>query len=160
MSQTIDSLVPAELLPRLAARAIDVLLLVCAGVTFGRQIGFGFDWLITTAAGVILYFTVADVVAGATVGKAALGLRVLGPDGGRPSFKQALIRESFILLGAIPFAGPLLAFTSWVWIVLTIRSSPLRQGKHDLLAGGTRVVSQPGSRSRLSADRKQSAGAP
>ena len=140
MPQTIDALVPAELPVRLAARAIDMLLLVCAGGALGRQIGFRYDWLITTAAIVILYFTLADVVAGATVGKAALRLRVLGPDGRRPSLKQALIRESFILLGAIPFVGPLLALISWGWIVLTIRSSPLRQGKHDLLAGGTRLI--------------------
>ena len=29
---------------------------------------------------------------------------------------------------------------AWVWIAMRIRSSPLRQGPHDLLAGGTRVV--------------------
>ena len=140
MSQTIDPPVPAELPARLAARAIDVLLLACAGGALGRQIGFGYDWLIATAAIVIFYFTAADSVAGATVGKAALRLRVVGPDERRPSWKQALMRESFILLGAVPFAGPFLALGSWVWIVLTIRSSRLRQGKHDVLAGGTRVV--------------------
>ena len=141
MPQTLDSPVPAQLPARLVARAIDGLLLICVGGALGRQIGFGYDWLITTALIVILYFTIADVVAGATVGKALLRLRVLGPDGRRPSLKQALIRESFILLGAIPFVGPLLALISWVWIVLTIRSSSLRQGKHDMLAGGTQIVS-------------------
>jgi len=29
---------------------------------------------------------------------------------------------------------------AWVWIAMRIRSSLLRQGPHDLLAGGTRVV--------------------
>jgi uncharacterized RDD family membrane protein YckC len=68
------------------------------------------------------------------------GLRVLGPDGGRPTLRQALIRESFTVLGAIPFAGPLLALAAWIWIAATIRSSPTGQGKHDTLAGGTRVA--------------------
>ncbi|WP_437949867.1 RDD family protein [Sorangium sp. So ce296] len=68
------------------------------------------------------------------------GLRVVGPDGGRPSLNQALVREAFTLVGSIPIVGPLLALAAWVWIDMTIRSSPLRQGKHDLLAGGTRVV--------------------
>ena len=43
-------------------------------------------------------------------------------------------------LGAVPFAGPILALAAWIWIVLAIRSSPLGQGPHDHLAGGTRVV--------------------
>jgi uncharacterized RDD family membrane protein YckC len=140
VSQTIDSLAPGELPARVTARAIDVLLLVGIGGALGRQIGFGFDWLITTAVIVILYFVVADAATGTTAGKAVLRLRVIGPDRRRPTLKQAFIRESFILLGAIPFVGPLLALTSWVWILLTIRSSKLRQGKHDVLAGGTRVI--------------------
>lgn len=57
-----------------------------------------------------------------------------------PSLRQALIREAFTVLGAIPFAGPLLALVAWTKIVMTIRSSPIRQGQHDLLAGGTRVI--------------------
>lgn len=51
-------------------------------------------------------------MAGATPGKLALGLRVIGPDGGRPTPRQALIREAFTVLGAIPFAGPLLALAA------------------------------------------------
>ena len=49
-------------------------------------------------------------------------------------------REAFTVLGAISFAGPLLALAAWAWIIATIRSTPLRQGKHDMLAGGTRVI--------------------
>jgi len=106
----------------------------------GLVIGFGFDWLVVGAAIVLAYFVMFDALAGTTPGKFALGLRVTGPDGGHPSLVQALIRESFTVVGAIPFVGPLLALGAWVWIAATIRSSPLRQGKHDLLAGGTRVV--------------------
>lgn len=132
--------VPAELPARLAARAIDVLVLAAIDVGLGQLIGFGFDWLFLGTAIVLAYFTLLDALAGATLGKFALGLRVIGPDGGRPSLRQALIREAFTIIGSVPLIGPLFALAAWVVIILSIRSSPLRQGKHDLLAGGTRVV--------------------
>jgi uncharacterized RDD family membrane protein YckC len=136
---TINSSIPGEIPDRLAARVIDALVLVVIGAMFGRQIGFGYDWLIATAAIVLVYFVLADALLGATLGKAAMRLQVTDQDGNKPSMKQAVIRECFMLLGAIPFAGPLLALAAWVWIVVTIRSSPLRRGIHDRLAG-TRVV--------------------
>ncbi|WP_437790316.1 RDD family protein [Sorangium sp. So ce693] len=137
---SVASPVPAELSSRIAARGIDVLVLAALDVGLGQLIGFGFDWLILGSALVLAYFSLLDALAGATPGKLALGLRVLGPDGGRPSLKQALIREAFTIVGAVPLAGPLIALAAWTWIALTIRSSPLRQGKHDLFAGGTRVI--------------------
>jgi uncharacterized RDD family membrane protein YckC len=130
---------PAELPARLAARAIDIVVLVVADVALGKRIGFGFDWLLIAASIVLVYFVLSDVLAGATLGKAALRLRVIDADGGRPSLRQAFAREAFTVAGAVPFAGPLLALLAWVWIFVTIRSSPLQQGKHDLIAG-TRVV--------------------
>lgn len=135
-----DSLVPAELPARFAARFIDAMLLVAATGGLGLLMGFGYDWLILNATIVFAYFALLDAFTGATLGKLALGLRVVGPDGGRPSIKQSLIRETFTLFGAIPFVGPLLALGAWVWITLSVRGSPLRQGKHDQLAGGTRVI--------------------
>ena len=134
------SLVPAEIPARLAARAIDVLVLAALDVGLGRLIGFGFDWLLLGSATVLAYFALLDTTLGATPGKFALGLRVVSPDGGRPTLRQALIREAFTVVGAIPFLGPLLALAAWGWILATIRANPLRQGKHDQLAGGTRVV--------------------
>lgn len=132
--------VPAELPARLAARGIDVLILAALDAGLGRLMGFGFDWLFLGSALVLAYFTLFDAIAGATPGKMALGLRVLGPDGGKPSLGQALKREAFTVVGSIPFIGPLLAIGAWAWIIVTIRQSPIRQGKHDLLAEGTRVV--------------------
>jgi uncharacterized RDD family membrane protein YckC len=126
-----DSLVPAELPARFAARALDAALLLAAAAGLGLLLGFGWDWLLL------------DAFTGATLGKLALGLRVVGPDGGRPSLGQSLIRETFTLLGAIPIVGPPLALAAWVWIMLSIRASPLRQGRHDQLAGGTRVIRAP-----------------
>ncbi len=131
---------PAEIPVRLAARAIDVMVLVAISGLLGWRIGFGFDWLTMTAIVVMAYFALSDTFWGATLGKLAVGLRVIGPDENRPTLKQAVIREAFTVLGAIPFIGPVLALAAWIWIFLSIRSNPLRQGKHDMLAGGTRVV--------------------
>lgn len=46
-------------------------------------------------AGVILflYFIVAEVTRGATVGKGAMHLRVVGPSGGNPTLFQSLVRN-------------------------------------------------------------------
>jgi len=126
---------------------IDAAVLAVFGLAFGRQVGFGFDWLIATAAIVLAYFVLADVLAGATLGKAVLRLRVTGQDGTKPSLKQAVVRESFILLGAVPFAGPFLALAAWIWIVVTIRSNPMHQGVHDRWAG-TRVMRRETSSQR------------
>ena len=138
------SLAAGELAPRLAARAIDVLVIVAFDLALGQAIGFGWSWLAIGTAFVLLYFAGLDALAGATLGKAALGLRVVGPDGGRPTLRQAIRREAFTLLGSIPLAGPLLAVISWIWIIRTIRASDARQGAHDRLAGGTRVIRAAG----------------
>lgn len=136
---TVNSLIPGEIPARLAARVIDAGVLVATGAVLGRQIGFSYDWLIATASIVLIYFVLMDALLGTTLGKVTMRLQVTGIDGSRPTVKQALMRECFTLLGAIPFAGPLLAAGAWEWIIVTIRSSPLRQGIHDRWAG-TRVV--------------------
>jgi len=133
------SLLPADVPIRLVARVIDAAVLTAFGLALGRQVGFGFDWLIATAAIVLAYFVLADALAGATLGQALLRLRVIGQRGTKPSLKEAAVRESFVLLGAVPFAGPFLALAAWLWIVVTIRSSPMREGVHDRWAG-TRVI--------------------
>jgi uncharacterized RDD family membrane protein YckC len=125
---------------RLAARVIDAAVATALNVGLGYVMGFGFDWVIVGAAMTLAYFALCDARLGATLGKFALGLRVVGRDGARPSLKQALIRESFTVIGAIPFVGPLLLLAAGIWIAMSIRSNPSRRGKHDLLAGGTRVV--------------------
>jgi uncharacterized RDD family membrane protein YckC len=119
---------------------LDAFVLTLLDVGLGRVIGFGFDWLMVAALLVLLYFAGLDALFGTTLGKRAMGLRVIGPGGGKPTLRQALIRESFTVLGAIPFAGPILALVAWIWILVTIRSSPTGRGRHDVLAGGTRVV--------------------
>lgn len=134
------SQVAAQLPIRLGARVIDVVVVGGLAVGLGQLMGFGYDWLVTGAALILAYFVLLDVFAGATLGKRVLGLRVVGPDGGRPTLRQAFTREVFTVFGAIPFVGPLLALAAWIWIIVTMRASPTLQGKHDVLAGGTRVV--------------------
>ena len=130
----------ADLPVRLAARALDVVVVVALTVVLGQRMGFGFDWLIIGAALIWLYFAGLDTALGGTVGKLATGLRVVGDDGRWPSLTQSLKREAFTVAGAIPFVGPLIAIGLWVWFVIVVRKSPTRQGPHDVFAGGTRVV--------------------
>jgi uncharacterized RDD family membrane protein YckC len=133
------TLVPGDLQARLFARAIDVLVLVAVDVALGWVIGFGARWLATGSTVVIGYFAMFDALAGATPGKMQMGLRVTSMTGGPPTLSQALLREAFTLLGAVPFLGPFLAIAAWIWIIKTIQADPLRRGKHDEMAG-TRVV--------------------
>ncbi len=132
--------VPGELPARVAARVIDVLIVGAGAAALGRAIGFGFDWLVLGAALILAYFVLFIVAIGATPGKLALGLRVVAAAGGRPSLRQALVRESFTVVGAVPFVGPILALVAWVWIVRPIQTTPRRHGKHHEHAGGTRVI--------------------
>lgn len=125
---------------RLAARFLDVIVVVLLNLALGQVIGFGFDWLVLGAGVILGYFVAGDTLFGATLGKRALGLRVITGDGERPSPRQALRRELFVVVGAVPFVGPLLALGLWIWMIVTIRASALGQGPHDRFAGGTRVV--------------------
>jgi uncharacterized RDD family membrane protein YckC len=131
---------PAGIGRRFVARVVDFVILAVLGLVLGVALDFGFAWLVIQAVMVFAYFVLLDVFAGTTPGKLVMGLRVTGPDGGRPTMREALVREAFTLLGAIPFAGPVLALAAWVVIAVTINSSPTNRGKHDELAGGTRVV--------------------
>jgi uncharacterized RDD family membrane protein YckC len=130
----------AGLWARFGARVIDAVALVAVGAALGPLLDFGFAWLGLQAALVFVYFVVLDVAVGTTLGKRLLGLKVIGPQGGRPTGRQAAVREAFTVLGAIPYAGPVLALAAWIVIAVTINSSPTGQGKHDELAGGTQVV--------------------
>ncbi|MCV7384642.1 RDD family protein [Mycolicibacter longobardus] len=87
------------------------------------------------------YFVLFEVTQGATPAKRLLGLAVRGPDGvSKPAPAQSAIRNAFTVLAVVPYIGPLLAFVAYVVIAVTISGSPTKQGKHDELAGGTRVI--------------------
>ena len=131
---------PGNVLPRIVARVVDAVILAVVGGAVGASMDFNVLWLTLQAVLVFGYFVALDVAWGTTPGKRLLGLRVTGPDGAAPSLLEAARREAFTLLGAVPYAGPLLALVAWIVIVVTVTRSPQRQGAHDTLAGGTRVV--------------------
>lgn len=118
---------------------------------------------ITTVDGIIqavvalAYFVVLTVAFGATLGKMALGMRVVGADGEKASVSAILVREvivrwgttivtfvlAFILGGAMGDAGRTIAVLTGILvgliIVLRILVDDHRQGWHDKI-GGTFVV--------------------
>jgi uncharacterized RDD family membrane protein YckC len=130
---------PVGLPRRLVARAVDVAIVAALDVALGQVMGFGFDWLAAGTVIVLGYFVLLDVVVGATVGKLLVGVRVVGEDGGKPTLRQALVRELFVVVGSIPFIGAVLALGAWIWFSVTLHKSPTHQGQHDVWAG-TRVV--------------------
>lgn len=103
--------------------------------------------LINTALG-LGYFAYMESSRGQTLGKMAMKLKVLGPNGANPSFAEALKRNIFMaisLLAIIPgnagvSISGLLMVVALASIAFTITSdTSLRQGWHDKFAG-TRVV--------------------
>ncbi|MEU2001153.1 RDD family protein [Rhodococcus sp. NPDC019627] len=148
-----DTSRPGELLPRLGARVIDGLIVgiptaivttiisLALGSVLGSVVG-----ALLTAAAVVGYFVLLETTRGQTPGKQLFGLRVVGPNGGLPTQQQSLIRNSFYVLsalGGLPLIGlvfGLLGAVAAIVIGVTINSSPTKQGKHDELAGGTRVI--------------------
>ena len=89
-----------------------------------------------TAVGLV-YETVMIALFGRTVGKLALGTRVVRVvDGGRPDWSEATMRALVPLsLSAVPRIGILL----WAFVYSLAMWNPLRQGLHDK-AAGTLVV--------------------
>ena len=94
-----------------------------------------FNICLTSAA--FVYQTLMIALLGRTVGKLALGTRVVRlVDGGRPDWWEAAIRALLPLaLGAIPRIGVFLG----IMVYSIALWNPLRQGLHDK-AAGTLVV--------------------
>jgi len=94
-----------------------------------------FNIAVTTVA--LVYQTVMIALLGRTVGKLALGTRVVRSiDGARPGWTEAVMRSLVPLsLGAIPRIGLFLVVLVYSLALWT----PLRQGLHDK-AAGTLVV--------------------
>lgn len=86
--------------------------------------GFGFTFLVA-----LIYHTTFWTLAGKTLGKALMGIRVIGPKGAPLSFGRALRRYLGYWLSAIPL------FLGYFWVLITDE----RAAWHDLFAG-TRVI--------------------
>lgn len=160
---------PADLLMRFLARLIDfilvgvvnaiITLIVVAGFLGLNSngtlegLGAGGGYASGAISGVIgaaislAYFALLESRTGQTLGKLLLRLRTEGPDGGPPSLEVALRRNFWVALGAlsvVPIVGGLIGSIAELVIVIviavTISQSPVKQGWHDKLAGGSRVV--------------------
>lgn len=144
---------PAGLLPRLGARMLDSLVvgLPMGLLTFVVALSthsFVYDLLMSALTGAVAfgYWTYFESTRGTTPGKKLLGLSVVGPDGGRPTFEQAAKRNAFEalqILTGVPLLGwvaDLIYLIVCIGIAVTIGQNPSRQGFHDVFAGGTRVV--------------------
>jgi len=106
-----------------------VLTLIAGTNSFLRAIivfitGFGFTFVLTTVYNVFFW-----MLAGKTLGKAVMGLRVIGPRGGRVTFARALRRSVGYWASALPL------FLGFLWVLFTDE----RVGWHDIFAG-TRVI--------------------
>jgi uncharacterized RDD family membrane protein YckC len=159
---------PADLLMRFLARLIDFILLgivntiiaviIIAGAFglnggnaygFGPRLSYGASALSAVIASVLYlgYFALMESGNGRTIGKMLLKLQTQGPDGSTPTREQALKRNFWValgILGVIPVVGGVIGSLAELAIVIliavTIHRSPIREGWHDKLAGGTRVV--------------------
>jgi hypothetical protein len=139
---------PGDLWPRFFARLIDT---IGAGFVVGfvagmlsRAVPASTNFVVLSVLSGVLtyaYFVFFESKRGATLGKRMLGLRVLGPGGApAPTVQQSATRNSFVLLGAIPYVGGVLSLIAAIYLAVTIEGSPTKQGKHDQIAGGTQVI--------------------
>ena len=135
---------------RLVARLVDglvvgiplAILLAILGIgdrPFTTDLGDVVGTLLSAIASVA-YFVVMESGSGGTVGKKAIGARVVGPAGGNPTPEQALRRNLYLLAGIVPVIGPLASIGLAIAIGVTISNDPAKRGFHDHFAGGTTVV--------------------
>jgi len=106
----------------------------------GSSAGARFIAGLVGAAIGIAYATYMESSRGQTVGKMALGLRVIGPNGGNPTQEEAFKRNAFLLFGIIPILGGLIALIVEIVIGVQISNDPNGRGLHDNFANGTMVV--------------------
>ncbi len=147
-----SQLVPVGPWPRFGARLIDglvlfipnaVLAVILTDETSATFSAVGTEDYVYLLATTILGFAYAvwlEASRGQTVGKMVLGLKAIGPDGRVPTNDVALRRNAWLLLGAVPFVGPLLNFVAAVAIGVTMANDPFKRGTHDNFAGGSAVV--------------------
>lgn len=111
---------------RMAAFFIDLLLIYAVVLLIANltdrtvgysPLGFKFGALGTLLIflGALLYFVAMEAGFGATAGKFAAGIRVLGVDGGPIGFGHSLVRNLLRLIDAIPFVVPFLVGAILVW---------------------------------------------
>lgn len=163
---------PGELLDRFLARLIDYVVLGVAGFIINIVFAAVFITSIRYDAGRgefvggshVVYWLLTGIVLGAlylgyqalmesnsgqSLGKMALKLKVVGPDGvSNPTFQQAVRRNIFLafpIAFIVPVIGPLIgglaALVGEIMIAVGINNDPVkRQAWHDHFAGETQVL--------------------
>mgnify|MGYP000196765683 CR=1 FL=1 len=86
--------------------------------------GFGFTFFVALVYNIFFW-----MLAGKTLGKAVMGIRIIGPRGTRMTFMRSLRRYLGYWISALPL------FMGYVWVLITDE----RVGWHDIFAG-TRVI--------------------
>lgn len=109
-----------------------------AGQTYHSHDSAGFSlhgWAVVAWAGLSLaYWTACERLWGATIGKRLFSIRVVDGDGGRPTWRQALIRNLMRLVDGFPYLLPyLLGF-------IVAKSNDQRRRIGDRLAGTSVTV--------------------
>ncbi|AVT41383.1 RDD family protein [Plantactinospora sp. BB1] len=138
----LGSRVLALLIDILTQLTLAVVLLMCAGILLTSLVGPGaFDGATLRGlqtVGVVLVLVGYPVAcetlnSGRTVGKLAVGLRVVRADGGRVGFRQALTRS---LVGvAVEWPGLVLPLLTWAVGVTVMLTDPRGRRLGDLAAG-------------------------
>lgn len=143
---------PVGTWPRFGARIIDYLVLFIPNILISLVIGgtggnpfaaFGFRAFVATVITTLLsfgYFVYLEANRGQTVGKMALGCKVIGADGRLPTPEVSARRNVWMLLPIVPVIGGIAQFVLVIVIAVTINSDPFHRGWHDNFAGGTAVV--------------------
>ena len=147
---------PGEVLERFLARLIDFIIVGIVGfiITLVLQAaigGFAGSAISAVISAVIYlgYFSFMESSNGQTVGKMALKLHVVGPDGtSKPTMEEAVKRNIWTglgILGIIPILGSivggLLELVAMIMIAVGISGDPnRRQAWHDKFANNTMVI--------------------
>lgn len=111
---------------RLAAQLLDALMLSAVGALLGLLAPDSVGVQVLVAVGSVLYYVLFIGMRGQTPGKMALGVRVVGPDGGVPGVGRAFLRE---VLGK--FVSSLILCVGYLWMLWDAK----RQCVHDKIAG-------------------------
>ena len=122
---------PVGLGPRILAGIIDVviMLLIMIPLTFIAGQGLAAQLVVSLAG--IVYFIVMEATKGATVGKMAMGLKVVKKDGTAISWPESAIRNLLRIVDALP------AF--YIIGIICIAVTPNKQRVGDM-AANTLVV--------------------
>ncbi|MDZ7674170.1 MAG: RDD family protein [Acidimicrobiales bacterium] len=137
--------------PRLGAKFIDNLILLVPSMVLAIVVGgsgflsgeFGPRPFLASVLTTLLswaYFVYLEATRGQTLGKMALGFKVIDVDGRTPSLDVAAKRNLWMLLPLIPVIGSFAQLAAAIGIGVTIGSGPFHRGLHDNFAGGTAVV--------------------